>query len=285
MTADKAPTGAGINWLVSYPKSGNTWMRMLLANYFDETGQAHDINSAGVTHGIAASRQHFDRSLGISSSDLTASEVDRLRHHVYAHLAAQSVRPIWIKVHDAQRPLGDDWLFPPRCSHAVVYLIRNPLDVAVSSAFHLGQSVAKTVETLCRSATVIAERSPDQLPQHLGSWSEHVASWVDQAGCPVCVIRYEDMLADPAGQLARVIACGRPDVVIDPVRLAHAVEQSRFDRLQAVEAAQGFRERPVKAERFFRRGLANDWHGHLSADQAHRIRAAHRAMMNRFGYD
>jgi len=287
MATDQAPagSGAGINWLVSYPKSGNTWMRMLLANYFGETEQAQDINRAGILHGIAASREHFDRALGISSSDLSAAEVAGLRPHVHAHLAAQADRPIWIKVHDAQQAIGDDWLFPPRSSHAVVYLIRHPLDVAVSYAFHTGQSVAGTVDTMCRSDTVIAERSPHQLPQRLGSWSDHVASWVDQAGCPVCVIRYEDMLADPAGQLARAIACGRPGLRIDPLRIAHAVEQSRFDRLQAAEDAHGFRERSEKSPRFFRRGLANAWHEHLNADLERRMRAVHHAMMSRFGYE
>lgn len=34
-----------IIWLASYPKSGNTWMRSLLAHYFMPKGEAPDINS------------------------------------------------------------------------------------------------------------------------------------------------------------------------------------------------------------------------------------------------
>ena len=34
-----------IIWLASYPKSGNTWMRSLLAHYFMPKGQAPDINN------------------------------------------------------------------------------------------------------------------------------------------------------------------------------------------------------------------------------------------------
>lgn len=58
---DEAPRkGAGINWLTCYPKSGNTWMRMLLANYFSETDTAHDINAVGVTDGTASIRWRFE---------------------------------------------------------------------------------------------------------------------------------------------------------------------------------------------------------------------------------
>ncbi|HET7411084.1 MAG TPA: hypothetical protein VFJ18_00365, partial [Pararhizobium sp.] len=34
-----------IIWLASFPKSGNTWTRVLLANYFMPPGQAPDINT------------------------------------------------------------------------------------------------------------------------------------------------------------------------------------------------------------------------------------------------
>ena len=34
-----------IVWLASFPKSGNTWTRVFLANYFMPPGQAPDINT------------------------------------------------------------------------------------------------------------------------------------------------------------------------------------------------------------------------------------------------
>ena len=35
---------SGIVWLASYPKSGNTWLRVLLTNYLRDTGEPADIN-------------------------------------------------------------------------------------------------------------------------------------------------------------------------------------------------------------------------------------------------
>lgn len=275
-----------IGWLASYPKSGNTWMRMLLANYFAETDAPHDINTRGVTNSIASSRWLFDSNLGVQSSDLRAEENDCIRPFLYHRLVAHDPAPFWMKVHDAQRRLPDGrWLFPPEASAAVIYLIRDPRDVAVSYAFHNGHGdMERAVAQLADPAHTIGRPWHDQLPQYLGSWSVHVASWVDQGEIPVCVVRYEDMLADTPRELARVIAAVRPDVPLSPERLARAVDHARFDRLAAAETESGFREKPPKAERFFRKGEAGDWRNHLTPAQAGRIVADHLVTMRRFGY-
>jgi aryl sulfotransferase len=275
-----------IDWLASYPKSGNTWMRMLLANYYSEHDQPHDINAPGVTNGIASSRVRFDELLCLDSSILTDDEVARLQPHTFEVLVELYPAAQWMKVHDAQRRSADGtWLLPPHVSGRAVYLIRNPLDVAVSRAFHDGHGeMHKAVTMLCTPDAAVAGGNSAQLRQVMGDWSQHVASWVDQDDIPVMVVRYEDMLADTARELARVIAFARPDDVIDQARLAQAVGNAAFDRLQAAEAEQGFREVGRRQERFFRSGKAGDWVNHLSAEQVDRICSTHGAMMRRFGY-
>jgi len=275
-----------IDWLASYPKSGNTWMRMMLANYFSETDEPHDINKPGVTNGIASSRVRFDEFLGVSSADLTPSEVRMLQPEVYRQMAMRLRQRAWLKVHDAQLRLDDGgFLFPPEVSASVVYLIRHPLDVAVSLAFHDGhEDMARSVAMLCNSEAYLSGAKSLQLPQWLGSWSEHVQSWVDQREIPVLVVRYEDMLAAPGTALRRVLAFARPDLVIDRARIDQAVAHAAFDALQAAESAKPFRETPQKAKRFFRSGKAGEWRDHLSTAQVKLMIDCHGAMMERFAY-
>ncbi|MEO5705627.1 MAG: sulfotransferase domain-containing protein [Alteraurantiacibacter sp.] len=275
-----------IDWLASYPKSGNTWMRMLLANYYREDDQPHDINAPGVTNGIASSRMRFDELLCLDSTIMTDDEVAQLQPHVFDVLLQLSPVRQWMKVHDAQVHRADGtWLLPPQFSGSVVYLIRNPLDVAVSRAFHDGHGdMDKAIAMLCAARATIGGGGKTQLRQTLGDWSHHVTSWVDQDAIPVTVVRYEDMLADTAGELARVIAFARPDEVIDEARLEQAVANAAFDKLQAAEADKGFREVGSRQDRFFRSGTAGDWVNHLSAEQVDRIIEAHGPTMARFGY-
>ena len=47
-------------WLASYPKSGNTWFRMLVANLSAKDGNPVDINQLPERGGIASARGPFD---------------------------------------------------------------------------------------------------------------------------------------------------------------------------------------------------------------------------------
>jgi aryl sulfotransferase len=275
-----------IDWLASYPKSGNTWMRMLLANYFSETDEPHDINKPGVTNGIASSRWRFDELLGLDSAHLTNTEIMKLQPRAFEAMVAQHPAPQWMKVHDAQARLpGGEWQFPPHVSGSAIYIIRNPLDVAVSRAFHDGHGdMDKAVAMLCNPECSISGGGKNQLHQFMGDWSHHVLSWVDQDAIPVLVVRYEDMLADAGRELTRVIRAARPEEVIDPGRIVIAVQNAAFETLQAKEAEHGFRETTARQNRFFRNGTAGDWVNHLTDAQEARIRDAQGAVMKRFGY-
>jgi aryl sulfotransferase len=282
------PERAGkIDWLASYPKSGNTWLRIMLANYFSEADEPHDINEPGVTNGIASSRQRFDEFLGLQSSDLTAEEVRKMRPHVYRIFVEQNPLRQWVKAHDAQICLKDGrWLFPPELSGVAIYLIRNPLDVAVSLAFHDGhEDMARTVARLCDPNAILGHDKSRELPQFTGSWSAHVASWVDQREIPVLVVRYEDMLANAAEEFAKVIRFARPGIDIEPARIKAAVAHARFENLQKAESVERFRETPSRAKRFFRNGKAGDWRNYLLPDQVAQLIDCHREAMERFGYD
>ena len=114
MPPPDAAAGGRIDWLASYPKSGNTWMRLLLANYFAEAEDPHDINAPGVTRGVAGSRRLFDNALGIASNDLLPEEISALRPAAYRVIAEWSKSRLWLKVHDMQALSPDGgWLFPP----------------------------------------------------------------------------------------------------------------------------------------------------------------------------
>src|SRR5581483_5973292 len=89
-----------IVWLVSYPKSGNTWVRLLLANYLSATDEPVDINQLSLSS-MATARRPFDEWCGVEASALDDSIVNRLRPAVYRHMAADSPDDLFMKVHDA----------------------------------------------------------------------------------------------------------------------------------------------------------------------------------------
>lgn len=274
-----------IIWLASYPKSGNTWFRVFLSNLLSETEIPASINELD-SFSVASSRQLFDEYSGISASDLTPEETENLRPGVFRQIARQSGDPLFYKVHDAWRktPEGEP-LFGPDVTKAVIYFIRNPLDVAVSFAHHESKPVPAVIEemndpgyALCRKR----DRIYSQFMQPLSDWSGHVKSWVDESGLPVMVVRYEDMLDDPFTVFGK--ALGFMGITKHERAIRKAIRNSEFGRLAEMEKQGGFREKPAGMKAFFREGKAEAWREHLTEENVSVLISGHESMMKRFGY-
>ena len=275
-----------IVWLASYPKSGNTWVRVFLTNYLRNSDERADINDLDGGP-IASNRFCFDELVGINASDLTPEEIERYRPHIYRYLAEEEDGTIFMKVHDAfvRNDRGEP-LFPPSVSAGVVYIIRNPPDVAASLAHHYGIDIDKAVFNLCDPAYGLVDsvdRLGSQLRQRLLSWSGHVSSWTGVSDISVRVFRYEDMREDPVSafsEMVKFIGLG-----YDSDRLRKAAAFSDFENLQEQEQAGGFRERPLQASAlFFRKGRVGSWRDELRSDQVEKLISAHGEVMHRHGY-
>ena len=274
-----------IYWLASYPKSGNTWTRILLTNYLRNAGEPADINSLDGGP-IASARQVFDDHVGIEASDLTQDEIERYRPFVYEQMSAQATEPLFLKVHDAFTYTRYGYpLISKTATAGVIYLLRNPLDVAVSFAHHSASTVERTVRKMGEPDFAFVDnpqRLHNQLRQCLLTWSGHVTSWVDEPGLRVLAVRYEDMQADTAAVLTAIARfCGLDD---DPARIARAVDFSRFERVRKQEAEQGFGEKMPGVESFFRKGMVGSWREELTSEWVDKLIADHGEVMRRFGY-
>ncbi len=274
-----------IIWLASYPKSGNTWLRVFLANYQSKHERPVDLNALGVGQ-IASNRSLFDEALGIESSDLTADEIERARPSVYRRVAAEASETVLLKTHDAYTitSAGEPWV-PSDATRGAIYIVRNPLDVAVSFAHHIRKPIGAAIERMAEPDAALAKETEHlntQVRQKLLTWSGHVISWLEQKEFPVHLIRYEDMLASPVesfGAAVRFIGWE-----YDTARIEQAVRFSAFENLQRQESEAGFKEKPLGMVAFFRKGKAGSWREELNKNQIEKIMHDHGAVMRRLGY-
>lgn len=271
-------------WLASYPKSGSTWIRAFLSAY-DLDGS---VSFARLPGRDAASHQIFWDHIGVEAADLPDDVVRSLRPRVFAGLAAGLTNDLLLKTHDAYgRTSSGEPVFPAAVSRGVVYVVRHPLDVAVSWAFHAGISTAQAVAFLDESDASLPPRGASEgpgreLPQVLGTWSAHVQSWLLQTVMPTTVVRYEDLLTDPFSQFSRVLKGMGIDVEVD--RLRRAVGAASFDTLQALERSTGFREKLPGAAPFFRAGRSAAYREHLNEQQVDRLLRAQAPGLKVAGY-
>lgn len=276
---------SGAIWLSSYPRSGNTWARLALKS-LSEDGAPVGINRLDDFGGVMTKRGMFDTLLDVDSADLTRDEIANLRPVVHDLFFAFHPAPRLTKVHDRwfRNPAGRP-VFDAAHTSGAIYLIRDPRDVAVSWARFSATSIDVSIAYLAdREARLADSRAQlyEHIPQWLGSWSEHAASWIDDSGLMPLVVRYEDMIADHHSALARMAAY--LGWTVDDAAIARAAAATAFDELSEEERRHGFAELPDSAQRFFVAGRAGGWRDVLSAAQSAAIERDHAAVMRRFGY-
>lgn len=274
-------------WIASYPKSGNTWMRLALG-VLAAKATTLDIGKPSPLLGSgAADRGVFDRLLDVDSSNLSTEEIYTLLPAMFAASLKDPLHDRFWKTHTAWHLTPDGQpIHPIETTRASLYLVRDPRDVAVSFSHHFNRSLDEAITMMGNPHFCLANptgRLSKQLPQLLMDWSGNVASWLDQARPVPVVLRYEDMVRDFAPELTRAArACGLPH---HPEAIAAAVEATRFKRLHAQEASAGwFSQRNSIRSQFFRRGVAGDWKTTLTPAQAARIEKMHGPIMRRLGY-
>lgn len=274
-------------WLVSYPKSGNTWTRAFLTAYM----HAGKVNINRLVARTAGSRRMIDNHLGIDTFVRPIPEIENLRPEAYRRVSARSAKaghdPILIKVHDVWKTTGrGEPLFPREITRAIVYIVRDPLDVAVSFAHHLGVPPDKAAEHLCNERFTLSIFGPSlkqQVPQQIASWKTHVESWLDRSGQVVYLMKYEDMKADPPKAFSGMLQhLGMP---MNPELFAQSVKASSLPALQAQELLAGFQEKSISADTaFFREGKVGVGEKILSPPARAQILSYCGDAMRRLGY-
>lgn len=271
-----------IYWLASYPKSGNTWLRVFL--HFYRMGPSADLNQLPLAQ-PAAQREWIDEWLGAKSSDMALDTLNLFRPALHQRLAETAKDFRFVKTHEAfQLNQRGEAIFPEAATAGVVLLVRNPLEIAVSFANHLGVSLDRAIEIL-GDPTFVAEQQLrgvfEKIPEFLGSWSTHTESWLE-SGHRLCLVRYEDLLEKSAAEFRRILEfCGED---VEHERLDAAVSAAAFSNLQRLEKEAGFREKPPQAPCFFRSGVTDSWRQLLNPDQIERVRNDHETMMRRLNY-
>jgi hypothetical protein len=236
-------------FLTSYPRSGNTWTRFLVGN---------------LVH---------------TEEAVTFLNVERLVPDMYKHgdyYLRHLSRPRILKSHE---------VFDPRYKK-VIYIVRDPRDVAISN-YHW-EMKQRAVNDNCPIEDFLPGWIEGKVWDRLGNWGDHVTSWVSTRGDRdgFIVLRYEDLIADPARELVKVAKL----LGIEPTRerLARAAELSSADRMRQLEETQGKKWVQTRYTRqdkpFVRKASSGGWKAVLAPKSVEQIEAAWGHIMISLGY-
>ncbi|MEO1492476.1 MAG: sulfotransferase domain-containing protein [Pseudomonadota bacterium] len=270
-----------IVWLASYPKSGNTWFRIFLANYIFNQPQPVPINQVhrlGIGDGVAktyrmVSKGQFDA--GDPRSTMA------WRDKVLRGIISNGANINFVKTHNENGSAFGARLIPKQFTRSAVYILRDPRDMVISYASHYGVTVDQAIEASTRADNVLPGRGENAF-QFLGNWSNHVLGWGRSKDFPVLTLRYEDLKADPHAAFTKAIK--HIGLTLDDELLDRSIRFSSFDEVRKQEDQNGFVENSENQQRFFRSGESGQWQSTLSEAQVDTIRKAHGKVMKRYDY-
>jgi hypothetical protein len=271
---------SGIIWLASYPKSGNTWLRIFIENLFRNTSVPAKINELDVVRYNDNSPNLYERCVGHNISTLTDSQLHQYREAVQSYLGNTS-ETVFVKSHSALQNYEDKPLIYLEHTVGAVYLLRNPFDMVVSFSDHYRISYDDAIEAIA-SPSHRVNTTQQGIFQILGGWTNHYKSWFGVENFDPLFIRYEDMVRSPLKTFGRFSKfLGLPK---NPERLKRAIRNSSFAEVSKQETMNGFSERSRPDQKFFRAGKVGGYRDILSQSQISQIIDAHGELLLEKGY-
>jgi len=217
-------TESRIIWIASYPKSGNTWVRFLLANMlFGHVKTSADIEAM--------------------VPDVHRADEIKAQYHVGG--------TVFLKTHWALQ----DKMPQREKTAAAIHIVRHPLDVLRSHIDYMGLAEDDAKRGLFIDAFVASGGAPAWQKRGYGSWISNLHSWYGaRQSFPMLNMKYEDVKADPAAAVQRIATFFQLEP--DASEVMRIVDASSFERMRELEVA----EIQSGAEGFFQteRGHSND---------------------------
>lgn len=244
-----------IVWLASYPKSGNTWVRLFMDAYF--LGEL-DINEIVTSTGDdVAKRYIFDDFM----RDLWRAPVD-IQQLVRGASLLRSVNvyqdtlhgeiPLFIKSHAANVVANGVELLPAALTKATIYIVRDPRDVLPSFCNHMGADIDDGLKKFTNKYQLLAATEV-RVADYISDWGSHVESFLAAADHNVMLVHYEDLRAEPVAVFSAILQHAGVEPELE--RVEKAVELTKLSRLKKQEAELGFKEASAKAkDPFFHTG-------------------------------
>ncbi|MEQ8317313.1 MAG: sulfotransferase domain-containing protein [Phycisphaerales bacterium] len=217
---------ASVSWIASYPRSGNTWLRFLIANCLSD----HPFDWTGGLNAFAF-ELHFYREMMLERGWDEAQTLDKLREVAAGQPTASSIGDqIFVKSHDLWSPTHT---FAGHTRRAIL-LVRDPLDVLLSGLHYarLTRDYNGDDESYIRNYLECGG-DPAWIRMGYGSWSQHAKSWMNQDEFPVSVVRYEDLKSNTETELVKI--CEFLELPVYRHLIDKAAEKSSMERLRKSE--------------------------------------------------
>ena len=251
-----------IIWLASYPKSGNTWVRLFLDSLLFKQDANVNINDIGI-------KQFPLRGDFNGLTDKIDDENEFVKNCNLAQTKINLDNEIkFLKTHHALWRNGNYSFTNTENTLGVIHIIRDPRNVITSILNHFNRDdYVHALEFMKNPLHCIGDRergNSADLMTIISSWGNHYSSWRKFKKNNL-LIKYEDLINKPEEEFLKL--CNFVEKItslkFEKNLVLKAIKNCEFDKLNRQEETNGFREGAKniigKNNKFFYLGPKNNW--------------------------
>ena len=275
-------------WLASYPKSGNTLVRSLLASYF--------FTKDGICNFeiIKNILQFPEVKLFIKNGINYKDEMETIRNYIKVQETINKKDSVqFLKTHSYLFNIENNPFTNLENSLGVVYVVRDPRNVLISAANHNQTTHEKTLEKIVHGS-IIGKNDGESTLVYTGNWASNYKSWKSfEAASKYLLIKYEDLIFDKEKTFLKILdfihKLSKKSFVLDNAKFKNVLNTTDFGNMQKMENETGFHESLVdnktgKKAKFFYLGPKNDWKKLLDKVIQKKIEEVFKKEMTELGY-
>ena len=256
-----------IVWIASYPKSGNTYVRLFLAHYIHSKKNKLDFNLLKKIPKFEKS-ENFNK---ILNKNILLHKFDYIKDSINVQkkiINKNSQKELIFKTHHFFGEIDGHHFTNKENTKCFIYLVRDPREVLVSYSNHSQMDISEQIK-LFLSNDIVHLKDIEMIV----NWGLHYKSWKSfQKIVPNLFLRYEDLVTDPEKFFNKIIIFLSDfiDIHLDKKLLFKTIDLINFDKLKYEEKKEGFYE-AMPNSIFFRSGKIDTWKKKLTKQQINQI--------------
>ena len=278
-----------IIWLASYPKSGNTWVRSILAALlyssdgafnFDLIKKIPQFPKKEVFKDLVKDFSNFNE---IKKNWITVQEKINSEEEIKL-----------LKTHNGKYTVEKDNFTNDQNSLAVIYIVRDPRTLVKSISNHFTKSHYDASKFLIAPSLIgngkSFEERKDGILTLLGKWNDHYRSWTKNKN-NLLLIKYEDLVNNPETELTKLIKFLEKYISFKTSEKKNKtiLETTSFSNLKNMEEQGLFKEGVLNKKtnnkaNFFHLGPKNKWQENLDKKIINEIEKNFYNEMKELGY-
>ena len=276
-----------IIWLASYPKSGNTWIRLFIDALLNKKNSNLDLNNIKI--------RQFPLRYDFTKLNLNPDNINEfVSNCILCQDKINLDNSIKIfKTHNSMWRAGENSFTNDDNTKGVIHIVRDPRNVITSVKNHFSRDdYDDAFQFLTNEKQSIGSRNNKEdkdLPTVVSSWSNHYNSWKKMEK-NYLLIKYENLINNTFEEFNKIVHYLNENLKIkfDINEINNAIKKCDFNNLKKLEKENGFKEsakdKSGNIKKFFYLGPHNNWQSLLDQKIIDKLEHAFKNEMLELGY-